>query len=212
MGDEWAVFGPKPGLIPMHRGDVFAVTWQGGGGCGDPLDRDPETVARDVARGAVSRDAAEEIYGVVLARGSVEKSASALSEVDFAATERRRQEMRAARVGKLADDPAKMLHVKHIASIGDAMSVVRDARGFHVVSRAGYVLCSGSTRWRSGAVARAIEDAALYGIRLHERLAMTAYYCPASGTLLSVDVHEKGTAPPDDVVLDLDVLTARASA
>jgi N-methylhydantoinase B len=38
----------------------------GGGGYGDPLDRDPALVTRDVRDGVVSRRAAVEIYGVVL--------------------------------------------------------------------------------------------------------------------------------------------------
>ena len=32
---------PKPGMMPMTNEDVFAVSWQGGGGVGDPLDREP---------------------------------------------------------------------------------------------------------------------------------------------------------------------------
>jgi hypothetical protein len=40
---------------------------------------------------------------------------------------------------------------------------------------------------------------------------MTAYCCPATGTLLSVDVHEKGCAPADDIVLDLDALIKRTA-
>ena len=38
----------------------------GGGGWGDPMDRDPDRVAADVAEGYVSREAAERDYGVVL--------------------------------------------------------------------------------------------------------------------------------------------------
>jgi N-methylhydantoinase B len=48
------------------------------------------------------------------------------------------------------------------------------------------------------------------GIQLHERLAMTAYCCPATGTMLSLDVHEKGSVPPDDIVLDLSALSLRS--
>ena len=40
----------------------------GGGGFGDPLERDPARVAADVAEGYVTPAAAEAIYGVVLAR------------------------------------------------------------------------------------------------------------------------------------------------
>jgi N-methylhydantoinase B len=47
--------------------DVYYSIWQGGGGFGDPLDREPERVAEDVRNGYVSREEAERTYGVVVA-------------------------------------------------------------------------------------------------------------------------------------------------
>jgi N-methylhydantoinase B len=47
-------------------GDAFEHTWSGGGGFGDPLDRDPERVAEDVRNDAVSAEAARSLYGVAL--------------------------------------------------------------------------------------------------------------------------------------------------
>jgi N-methylhydantoinase B len=38
----------------------------GGGGLGDPLERDPALVLADVEEGIVSIEAAREVYGVVL--------------------------------------------------------------------------------------------------------------------------------------------------
>lgn len=46
--------------------DVYYCLWQGGGGFGDPLDRDPEKVAQDVREQYVSEEQARETYGVVL--------------------------------------------------------------------------------------------------------------------------------------------------
>ena len=46
--------------------DVYAVVWSGAGGFGDPTARDPQAVLDDVKSGAVSREAALDIYGVVL--------------------------------------------------------------------------------------------------------------------------------------------------
>ena len=40
-----------------------------GGGWGDPLEREPELVARDVRNGKVSQQSARDEYGVVLADG-----------------------------------------------------------------------------------------------------------------------------------------------
>ncbi len=50
----------------LKRGDVFERVACGGGGFGDPLERDPDWVLRDVQQGLVSRQCAEEIYGVML--------------------------------------------------------------------------------------------------------------------------------------------------
>jgi N-methylhydantoinase B len=57
--------------------DVWVFAWSGAGGYGDPVERDPELVREDVAAGRVSRDWAEQAYGVVLADdGSVDASAT----------------------------------------------------------------------------------------------------------------------------------------
>jgi N-methylhydantoinase B/oxoprolinase/acetone carboxylase alpha subunit len=37
-----------------------------GGGYGDPLERDPQSVLEDVIEGLVSTQAAQEVYGVVI--------------------------------------------------------------------------------------------------------------------------------------------------
>lgn len=46
--------------------DVYFTEWQGGGGYGDPLLRDPELVRADVVNDKVTAAAAREIYGVVV--------------------------------------------------------------------------------------------------------------------------------------------------
>jgi len=63
--------------VPVEAGDKLVFRTAGGGGLGDPLERDPATVAQEVRRGLVSEAAAEEEYGVVLAGdGSVDESAT----------------------------------------------------------------------------------------------------------------------------------------
>jgi N-methylhydantoinase B len=52
--------------IRMKRDDIVIFELGGGGGYGNPLERDPERVMRDVQRGYVSREAAKDTYGVVL--------------------------------------------------------------------------------------------------------------------------------------------------
>jgi N-methylhydantoinase B len=52
--------------LRLARDDVFSFELAGGGGYGDPLERDPERVRRDVECGYVSREGARAGYGVVL--------------------------------------------------------------------------------------------------------------------------------------------------
>lgn len=54
------------GVFPLMGKDALYVRWNGGGGFGDPLEREPERVAEDVRGGTVSAEAASEIYGVKL--------------------------------------------------------------------------------------------------------------------------------------------------
>lgn len=61
----------------LAPGEVLAMTWQGGGGYGDPLTRDPAAVARDLAEEKVTADAARSVYGVVLSGGGVDEDATA---------------------------------------------------------------------------------------------------------------------------------------
>jgi N-methylhydantoinase B len=57
-------------------GDVLRITSPGGGGRGDPLEREPERVLADVVRGYVTREAAEAEYGVVLEGDAVDAVAT----------------------------------------------------------------------------------------------------------------------------------------
>lgn len=52
----------------VESGDVVRYHIAGGGGYGDPHDRDDESVANDVENGLVSPDAAREVYGVEIDR------------------------------------------------------------------------------------------------------------------------------------------------
>ena len=58
-------------------GDRVEIVSGGGGGCGDPRQRDPEAVLDDVLDGYVSREAALEHYRVVIEEGMVNQDATA---------------------------------------------------------------------------------------------------------------------------------------
>jgi len=76
-------------FLRVEPGDRLLYLTAGGGGWGNPLERDPEAVRTDVLRRFVSVEKARDEYGVVIDRESM--------TVDSAATGARRDELRAVR-------------------------------------------------------------------------------------------------------------------
>ena len=67
--------------VRLNRGDAYMMQSGGGGGFGDPMERDPELVGEDVREGYVSPTVAHNVYGVVL---------TSTGDVDVYATRLRR--------------------------------------------------------------------------------------------------------------------------
>ena len=81
------IVGNKVEDVTVAKGDqLHFITW-GGGGWGDPLDRDPALVGKEITQGLVTSEGAKD-YGVI---------ANDNGEIDQAATEALRAEMRTGR-------------------------------------------------------------------------------------------------------------------
>jgi N-methylhydantoinase B len=52
--------------VKVEKGDIFAVKTPGGGGYGNPMEREPKLVLHDVLNGLVSLVTAKKDYGVVI--------------------------------------------------------------------------------------------------------------------------------------------------
>ena len=76
----------KPEIL--SRGDLFRHIKAGGGGCGNPLEREPEAVLADVTVEKLTPGHAAEAYGVVVS-GEVESGFT----IDREATDGRRRAM-----------------------------------------------------------------------------------------------------------------------
>ncbi|MEM7250492.1 MAG: hydantoinase B/oxoprolinase family protein [Pseudomonadota bacterium] len=78
-GDQDISF-PTPGKVGGHlmeANDVIVLQSAGGGGYGDPLERDAQAVCEDVIEGYVSEAVAAHTYGVILAGEVVDETATA---------------------------------------------------------------------------------------------------------------------------------------
>ena len=69
------------GLTQLKPGDVVTIDAAGGGGCGDPLERDLEMVERDVIEGYVSLEKAREDYRVVIDPDTVKANQEATKKL-----------------------------------------------------------------------------------------------------------------------------------
>jgi N-methylhydantoinase B len=79
---------PKVSQECLQPGEILVSESCGGGGYGDPLDRDPEKVRWDVREGFVSLEEARNVYGVIVDTGTE------LHAVDREGTKRLRAELR----------------------------------------------------------------------------------------------------------------------
>ena len=87
-GDE-VVLQLREENFQQYPADVYAVRWTGGGGFGDPFDRDPADIEQDLEDYAVTAAAAHRIYGAIV---------DDAGRVDPAATAAERARIRRARV------------------------------------------------------------------------------------------------------------------
>jgi N-methylhydantoinase B len=183
IGGEKEVLAPKTRLT-LKAGDVFSTIPHGGGGFGDPLDRDPAFVLRDVLERVVSIDGAHDYYGVVIAGEPL--------HVDHEATDELRSCVRRRRVGK-PDDAA----VAQPAS-GSAQAHPRSSG---ITRKNGHWAC-GACEISLGPVAKNAKDACSHRYRSlaaagpliaprtggeSRKFRLSEYSCPNCGTLLAVD-------------------------
>jgi N-methylhydantoinase B len=189
----------QPGKLMLRHGDVYAMTPETGGGWGDPLTRDADSLAQDVAAGLVSRDVASDVYGVVL---------GADGTVDAAASAERRARIRTAR----QDWPARQRFAPPAGPLGamlwrlgDHLEIVAtSARPVVRCTTCGTALAPADENWKLYAPSALLAPEALGPfIRLHADLEARAYACPGCGTLLAVEVLTHDAPPLWDAELAL---------
>jgi N-methylhydantoinase B len=179
-----------PERIPLPEGSLLVDYVAGGGGFGDPIDRDPRAVLKDFGRGWVSLETAERVYGVILS--------SDRNSVDSAATERRRQEIRESRKQSAAPVSGKTSGLS-------ASNGWRQALRFHAAlelssngkrkvircSRCGHLFCDARENYKLYALHRSrhlkeimppLPTGEPYIGEYHE------YFCPGCATQLQVDL------------------------
>jgi N-methylhydantoinase B len=107
--------------VPLKKGDEFRKPSAGGGGLGDPLERDPKLVLEDVIDGYVTLGRAAKDYGVVIRAIDPE---ILHYEIDQKVTEEERKLIRRHRKGWLKEDPEKIVQMFRDGEI-DILDTIR---------------------------------------------------------------------------------------
>jgi N-methylhydantoinase B len=191
---------PGRGRVPIPEGYLLSDFTQGGGGYGDPLDREAETVVADILRHVISRRSAALLYGVVLdERGGLDSAATVARR--SAIRDERRTGVRPAQGDRVepkpAETPSEMpantnpggpgLHFHESLDIGGigTAAVVR-------CRRCGHDLGPASDNYKRHALRRDRELGELAGRAMPDGSPYLAvlreYACPGCATLLQVDV------------------------
>lgn len=189
----------KSNGIDVQQGDVIEATISGGGGFGDPFDREPERVARDLVIGAISAHAASTVYGVELRDGTV----------DVEGTARRRAEIRESRRGWSAvasgsgkptpatGDEARSVH-EYLTSVD------RDGSRVLACSACDGIVAGYHDRYKDGLVSLDTELGTLPGFidpaeMLDDHVVLRQYACPGCGTLMAGEITRSSEEPFEEV-------------
>lgn len=178
--------------------------WQGGGGIGDPLDRDPTLVARDVHAALVSADQARATYGVVIGGDG---------KVDADSTDRLRERVRSERLqrAKPFTDPTPL----EAPACTDDLS--RDEVSYWDVVAIGAAgarclrcdtqLAPAGVDFRQGCVHEDLPASESGPVRGEDyadagatKVLLRRHYCPGCGRQLEVDLVLPGRVGPSAVL------------
>lgn len=212
-----AVSGDKAGTLPaktvghpLGENDAIEESVYGGGGYGDPLERDPEAVAVDVQSLLVSPQIAERVYGVELtSNGSVDEQATTRLR------ERRlRERLERAVVEQRYDEPTgtfeKWVDVAERLAIGKVDG--SDDFAF-ACTRCGSILCDANENYKewSARIDTSLPeiDPVTFtdpAIEVDADVVYRLFVCPSCGVSFENELTLRSDAPFRDISLNLATL------
>src|SRR5262249_39224495 len=190
--------------IDIHQGpaDVYEVAFAAGAGYGDPLERDPEAVRKDVYLEDISPKAAREIFKVVLT------GADESLRVDAEATAALRRQALAERLGR-EPRPYAGPRLSVLRPITEYLSLVeKDGEPWLGCARCGQPLGLASENYKVHCrrVTRPVQAAStLIGDPqrfIEDRVEFRQFCCPACGGLIENEVCRAQDPELRDIELD----------
>lgn len=177
---------PKALFTIYHTDVVVLLTGPGGGGWGDPLEREPRRVLRDVIDGYVSERAAADIYGVI-----VDSESQRLDEERIAS---RRLELRKKRISGQTmpshlGNPGQVTLQEGLLAVnvlGENVRLNMSAKVYEC-ARCGYTICGIKDNWKENVVMLERK------LSKSERFVLREFLCPHCCICMKVDMVRTGT-------------------
>lgn len=205
---------PKAMHAPFGESDVIEHLVFGGGGYGDPLQRDPDMVARDMRAGDVTPHAVEHVYGTVL---------DGEGNVDTAGTDELRRRIRderfaQAKSGSPGKEPKGDL--RRVADIAEALAVGVDDSDEHffLCSSCGTTICGVDENYKEHCArietSLAEIDPEIFGhiedevFELDEETSYRIFICPTCAVAFENELTLDAVAPIRDISIDPSTLSA----
>jgi N-methylhydantoinase B len=178
----------------FRSGDAMYLRCASGGGYGDPLERDSESVRNDVLNGFVSRKAAKDVYGVVFEKNG---------QVDVVNTERQRSVLRGDRGAKSSINSSKPVELSRDGGstvrspLQEYLQICSDGKTAWIsCCSCGHILCDAEQDWLeacSTTVFSPTRAGPLMEI-LDDKFMFEQCSCPSCGVSLKVAIVEKAEA------------------
>jgi N-methylhydantoinase B len=187
--DQLDDLGGNSRLLPyceFHIGnnDILYMRSSSGGGYGDPLEREPQRVLRDVEDGIISRQEARDIYGV-----AIDGDEPALN---LAATEKLRDDLRKERLNGRAQGKLERARMRH--PLRENLEIVdRSGTDWICCSRCCLQYCRADQNWREFCHFRLLPAATAGSLMsvLDGQYLLRQLHCPSCAVLLDTDFVEK---------------------
>jgi N-methylhydantoinase B len=179
----------------LRQSDAWLCFCDGGGGYGDPLDRDPENVRLDVLRGLCSVDEGKRLYGVKLTGDLT---------VDLQGTTALRDDQRKQRMTKgrrlgEAWQPGTAFDGEQLFRYGEILAVRKTKAGAAIgCIKCGNPLCAAGEDPRQRSLLVEQELSALSPLNRYGReseVVIRHYCCPGCARVFSTDVQLKTDDP-----------------
>lgn len=199
--------------VPFGENDVIEHISFGGGGYGDPLEREPQAVAEDARAGTVTAHSVSDVYGVVL-----DESGNA-HEAQTAALRKRMlsERLQAAIAPAAADGVHTAGPLITAVDIAErlAIATAEDGKHFIVCRGCGCALCDAERNYKeySARIDTMLSDiepdvfVTDAAFEIDETVVYRMYICPSCGTAFENELTLDGTPPIWDIAIDLASLS-----